>query len=748
MERRDITHFLMGPVPAAVLSILLIATLAMLSAAALQSEVYGVYYSALLGVSVLGIIALLVLIAAHVYRMVLQMRAGVLGSRLTLKLIGIFVLLAMIPLAVVYYISVQFLHRGIDSWFDVRIEQALDDALLLGRISLETVKEERVKRVQDLAASLDLVHSKQAMVRALDDLREQAGFTEITLLSQDGRIIASSNLYTGSLIPNRPSNSVLSRIRQGEIYANLEPTADDNLELHIVIPVYPLDVKQPVRVLQVHEPLPLRYSKLGKSVETAYTEFNKLAYLRGPLKLSFVLTLTLVTLVTLLIAVWAAIFSARALTAPLRDLAEGTRAVTQGEYDKQLPESGSDELGVLVKSFNEMTRKIKQAQTVARNSQRETEDQRTYLETVLTHLSSGVLSFDAKGSLRTLNSAASDILLVDLQQDIGKTLKDLITSYSQLEPFFNVIQNAIDNETPEWRTEVTVVGARGRQVITSRGTKMGASKRRGGGYVVVFDDVTKLIQAQRDAAWGEVARRLAHEIKNPLTPIQLSAERIRHRCMSKLDKAERETLDRATRTISEQVESMKSMVNAFSNYAQLKQMQPEKMDLNQLVEDVVELYRGEGNTVVLDLSLDDRLPLIMADRSRLRQVLNNLLTNARDALANNKNQRIELGTHFVQEVDRSYVELTVLDNGPGFQEALLDRLFEPYVTTKEKGNGLGLAIVKKIVEEHGGTVWAQNRKGIGASLTIRLPMDVQQNRGDSDDLVSPPVDTQTQEKIA
>ncbi len=717
MDLRALLRRLTGPTAAAVLSAALLAALFMLSAAAQHSALFGHWYSALLAVSVAGLAALSVLIAVNVYRMLRQARERVLGSRLTLRLVLLFVLLTVLPLGLVYFISVQFLHRGIDSWFDVRIEQALDDALLLGRASLEAIKEERVRRLQEMSAGLELVSSAEAAAAALDDLREQGGFTEATLLTADGRFIASSNLYEESLIPARPTEAVLSRLRQGQVYANLEPTTDGGLELRIVVPVYSLDMKRPLRLLQVLEPLPLRYSKLGESVQSAFKEYEKLVYLRGPLKLSFVLTLTLVTLIAGLIAAWAAIFSARRLTAPLRDLAEGTRAVAAGDYDKQLPAAGGDELGILVQSFNEMTRRIREAQQAARRSQREAEAQRAYLETVLAHLSSGVLSFSAQGVLRTLNAGVQQILGVDLAPAVGRRLEALAGDHPQLEPLWRTIEAAVAAGRREWQAEVGLFGSRGRQIIMCRGTRIAGR----GGHVVVFDDVTALIQAQRDAAWREVARRLAHEIKNPLTPIQLSAERIRHKYLQKLPEEDRPALDRATRTIAEQVEAMKSMVNAFSNYAQLKHLQPEPTDLNRLVQDVVELYRDPRRGPRLELALDADLPEVPVDRGRLRQVLHNLLINARDALGDGGGA-IEVGTRRVEENGRGYAELWVADDGPGFPAEVMDRLFEPYVTTKAKGNGLGLAIVKKITEEHGGLLWARNREAGGACVSLRLPL--------------------------
>lgn len=723
MDHSTLNRYVTGPVPAFVLSALLIAAIFMLSAAAQHSKVFGGFYSTLLLINVLGIVALLVLILANLYRLARQFRARVLGSRLTLRLLGMFVLLAVIPLAVVYYFSVQFLNKGIDSWFDVRIEQALDDALLLGRTSLEAIKQDQVREVEDMATRLELVETDRAVIQVLEELREEAGYLEITLLSQDGRVIAWSSSDPGALIPNRPSETILSGPRQGKAHANLEPMADSGLLLRVVVPVFPRTVSEPLRLLQVLQPLPLRYAKLGENVQSAFAEYEKLAYLRGPLKFGFILTLTLVTLMTLLIAVWAAIFFSRRLAAPLRDLAEGTRAVAEGDYRKQLPVSSTDELGVLVRSFNDMTRQIHQAQTEARRSHREAENQRTYLETVLAHLSSGVLSFDRHHQLRTQNATASQILGIEVGADKRQRLEQIAGDYPRLGSFCHAILEAMHKDVSEWQSEVTVFGARGRQILLCRGTRLpGQSGRRSGGYVVVFDDVTALIQAQRDAAWGEVARRLAHEIKNPLTPIQLSAERIRHKYLRRLAGPERETLDRATRTIAEQVESLKSMVNAFASYAQPKQIQPEALNLNQLVQDVVELHKEKNSPIEMKLTLGADVPVITVDRGRLRQVLNNLIVNARDALGHTRRPKLEIRTRCAREADCRYVELVVADNGPGYPEDLMDRLFEPYITTKGKGNGLGLAIVKRIIEEHSGTLWVENLSHGGASLTIRLPV--------------------------
>jgi nitrogen fixation/metabolism regulation signal transduction histidine kinase len=750
MESRPLNRALTGMLPLALLSGLLLGALAMMNAATQNSAMFGSLYSVLLVINILGIVLLLALILFNLLHLVTQYRAGVPGSRLTVRLLILFVVLSVVPVSVVFFFSIQTLHRGIDNWFDVRIEKALDDALLLGRTALDALKQDLLKNSQEMAAELEnLTYSRQLgagrpVLSALNNLREQHNVAELTLFAQDGKILAASSDVgpeAGSFVPARPNDTILAQVRQGLPYANLDAVGKAGLRLRVVVPVYAREVGAPVRLLQVLQPLPPRYAKLSESVQSAFAEYEKLVYLRGPLKFGFTLTLSLVALLTMLVAVWAAMFVARRLVAPIRDLAEGTQAVARGDYRKQIPVTSQDEIGVLVASFNDMTRRIHRAQSQIKRSQQEAEIQRTYLETVLAHLSSGVLSFDPRHGLRTHNAAAAQILGSDLAPAVGRTPDWIGTRHPLLAPFTETIEQAMKTGKSEWQAEVALAGHNGRRTLMLRGTRLPGRRGRRGGYVVVFDDVTALIQAQREAAWGEVARRMAHEIKNPLTPIQLSAERIRHKYLKLMPEGERQTLDRATRTIVDQVESLKSMVNAFSDYARQLPLQLESVQLNDLVRDVVELYKSEhgpasdnvlplratdaappGRAVTLKLELADPLPVIRADSRRLRQVLHNLLLNARDALAATAQPRVQLRTQVVGDDERRYVELKVEDNGPGFPESLMGRLFEPYITNKEKGTGLGLAIVKRIVEEHAGTILAENLKRGGASVTIRLPV--------------------------
>ncbi|HKQ30757.1 MAG TPA: ATP-binding protein [Burkholderiales bacterium] len=745
MERPALTRYIAGWLPLTVLSGLLLAALLMMNAATQNSAFFGNWYSWLLLANVIGIVLLLALILLNVFNLIEQYRARAVGARLTLRLVVIFVLLSVLPVSVVFVFSAHTINRGLDTWFDVKIEQALDDALLLGRTALDAFKQDLVKSTLGMAAELEVIAPARrgaldrSAIAALSNLREQHNITELTLFSFDGKIIAASSeaqLGTGSLVPDRPSETVLAQVRQGGNYANVDATVRSGLRLRVVVPVYAREVGAPMRILQVMQMLPPRYAKLGESVQSAYAEYEKLVYLRGPLKFGFTLTLSLVAFITVLIAVWAALFSARRLVAPIGDLAQATRAVAAGDYRMQIPVTTHDELGLLVASFNDMTRRVSRAQTHIKRSQQEAELQRTYLETVLTHLSSGVLSLDMRGVLRTYNAAAAQILGVDLEQVENRPLAAIEKTYPALASFISAINEGFALGKTEWQRQAVLAPDGNARTLIIRGTLLPAPTTRRGGHVIVFDDVTALIQAQRDAAWAEVARRMAHEIKNPLTPIQLSAERVRHKYLAQLPAEERATLDRATHTIIEQVEALKSLVNAFADYGRASHMDPRPVELNELVRDVVELYRAErgvksegiiplravgdpdSTTVMLRLELDPALPAITADAGRLRQLLHNLLLNARDALTGATKPSIRVRTR----AHRDGIELTIEDNGPGFPEPMMRRLFEPYVTSKEKGTGLGLAIVKRIVEEHGGSIEAMNLKDGGAAVTLRLPL--------------------------
>lgn len=709
-----------GPKPIVLLFALLLASIYLMSGATQNSAQFGRLYSLLLAVNMLALALLVALILRNLIQLVQQYRRNAAGSRLTVRLVIMFTVLAVAPVSVVYYFSLEFLNRGIESWFDVRVEHALEDALELGRRSLDDRLREMLRQTRMLAGELADV-PKNAYAIKLNDLRERAEATEMTLLDLQGHVIASSSTDPADIVPSVPNASILRQLRAGLDYAGLDPQRDRGLHVRIAVTVPDTNPTQDDLVLHALYPIAPRINELAESVQKAFTQYKELAYLREPLKYSFTLTLSLVLLLSLLTAVWAAFFSAKRLVAPIRDLAEGTRAVAAGDYDKRLPLPGRDELGFLVRSFNEMTRKIARSRDEARSSQQQVEAERAYLEAVLGRLSSGVLTLDTGHALRTVNSAADHILGIALEHRLGTSLEELPSTYPLLRPLVDAIAPHLQAGGVDWREEVTLLGGGGRKVLMCRGSSLAGVDEFRGGHVIVFDDITALIQAQRDAAWGEVARRLAHEIKNPLTPIRLSAERLRRKYLSRMDGADVEVLDRATHTIVQQVETMKEMVKAFSDYARTPRVRLLPVNINNVIGEVVELYRGDEQTR-FRTRLDPALPAVEADAGRLRQLLHNLIKNAMESRADTERAELEITTRGARDGNGRFVELQVRDNGPGIPKDLLGRLFEPYVTTKRKGTGLGLAIVKKIVEEHGGVLWAENRPEGGACIVIRLPV--------------------------
>lgn len=697
----------------------LLILLYLLSQASQDAGAFSRLYSGLLFAAVLGVVVLTGLILHNVGRLIRQYRQRQLGSRLTVRLVLVFVLLAVAPVTLVYVFSLQALNQGIDSWFDVRVEQALDDALDLSRAALDQRMREHLRQTEQFAGTLRTVSDNMAAIR-LHNLRTQGDVGELTLITRQGHVIASSTADRSRLVPRRPTEAMLLQLRQNQSFVDLATGEEGQLSIRVAAAVDDYEPAAEQRVLYAIYPVSARLSSRAESVQDAYAQYRELRYLRDPLKASFTLTLSLVLLLSLLAAVWGAFFSSRRLLAPLRDLSAGVQAVAAGDYDRQIPSHGRDELGALAASFNEMTRRVAQARDAERRSQQMAEAQRAYLEAVLGRLSSGVIVFDSTLRVRTANTAAGQILSLDPGAVIGSSLAELVTAHPPLGMMAETIRlRAERTEEPEWREEIQLHGASGRQVLMCRGTHL-TTADSGSDHVVVFDDVTTLIQAQRDAAWGEVARRLAHEIKNPLTPIQLSAERLRRRLRQRLDPEDAQVLDRSVETIGHQVDAMKEMVRAFSAYSRSPQLKLVRLDLNRLVEEVSELYRGYTPGVRLLLRTEPRLPLLSADEGRMRQLLHNLLTNALEAVSGGAGSRVTISTRTVPGL-RGQVTLAVSDDGPGIPEALLDHLFEPYVTSKPKGTGLGLAVVKKIVEEHGGTLQASNQPHGGASITVQLP---------------------------
>ena len=721
-----------GNTPIAIVVVLLLTSLYLLSIATHNSLLFGRLYSVLLGTNLLATFLLVGLIGKSVWHLIQQYRQGKTGSRLTTRLVVMFVILSTTPVSVVYYFSLDFLQRGIDSWFDVRVENALTDALELSKTSLGVRTRELLRQTRQMSPRLNAVSNELATL-TLNELRSKSGANELTLFTNDGRIIASSISETTRLLPQQLEDTTLQRLRQGQDDFDLVPIPEIGLHIRIAINMANPDPVLDGRILQLLYPITPRINELAENVQEAFSTVRSLTILRLPLKYSFILTLSLILLLSILTSIWAAFFAARRMVAPISDLVEGTRAVAAGNYEKRLPLPGKDELGFLVRSFNEMTQKISLAQENARVSQQQAESQHSYLEAVLGNLSSGVITLDAHHFLQTTNHAANQILNASLIPYVGHFLDDAIEENQHLQHFIDAIYPNIESKKEQWQEEVTLFTGGGRKILICRGTLVSSSaedENLEGGTIIVFDDVTELVKAQRNAAWGEVARRLAHEIKNPLTPIQLSAERIRHKYLDKMDPEEADILDRSTHTIVQQVETLKEMVKAFSDYARMPTLSLDSIDLNKIIAEVLDLYLYPKNEAFFSVTLDSTNPVIEADIGRLRQLLHNLIKNALEANQENhtesqrgqKEEKVYISTRCAEEHACRYVELKITDTGPGIADEMFDQLFEPYVTTKPKGSGLGLAIVKKIVEEHGGIIYAENAENGGASIIIRLPV--------------------------
>jgi nitrogen fixation/metabolism regulation signal transduction histidine kinase len=738
----------------AIVSILLF----LLSSASANSDFFDKHYSWLLGMNALVAVALFVLVCLLLGRLYNRYKRGKFGSRLTAKLVFMFALIGILPGVVIYLVSVQFVSRSIESWFDVHVESALQSGLNLSHAALESSLGDLSARARTLATEWSEL-SNSAQATQLGRLSDQN--LEASIVTANGQVIASVGGHLGTLVPNLPSPNMLQQARLPRGFSSIESAQDNpdsgkaasasdsnDLRLHVVVEIPPplrsASLQNETHFLQMIQPVPAYLATNAEALGSAYSEYQERSLGRSGLRKIYLVTLTLTLLLAVFGAIASAFLIATDLAKPLLLLAEGTKAVAEGNLSPRPIVATSDELGTLTQSFNLMTRQLYEARASVEKNRSELENAKAYLESVLANMSAGVMVLDGDFRLVTSNQSVARILQYDFSPHIGQPL----TIIDGLAHFAEVIINAFSEQNaqfasgkigPEllhWQQQIEIP----RRVdsgesndsdditLLTRGSRLPVENRTG--YVVVFDDISDVISGQRSIAWGEVARRLAHEIKNPLTPIQLSAERLQMKLEDKLMTQDAAILKKSTDTIVSQVAAMKRMVDDFRDYAKTPPAVLSELDLNVLVAEILHLYLAGDERDMIHASLAPDLPKIMGDATQLRQVIHNLLQNAQDAVMDRSGDpvppRIDLVTERVsyQSSDGlscTAVRLSIADNGSGFSPKILARAFEPYVTSKPRGTGLGLPMVKKIIDEHGGRIDLQNRSDTkGAKILILL----------------------------
>lgn len=702
-------------------------------------------------VVIFSILSILIVISS--VKAVRRLRAREAGSRFTLRLMYAFSLLTIMPVLVVSYFSMNFIGDRIDNWFNVKIEGALDDSLELARSSLDVRVRQHLFNLERVAKALAVTDELDYSV-FLERQMNAMGAYELVLLGSNKRIIVYSGYDTGTLIPHFPADSIFRKLSsRGHMY-QLEPVGNDGLFSRVAVTLKS-GVGREDLILTALFPFSDKEQILAENVQNTYDQYQEINYQRSLIKNGFRLTLLLIMLLSILFSVWAAFLYSQRLTEPVRTLLEGTLAVASGNLQKKLPVAEKDDFSLLARSFNTMTTRLLSARRESEESQQKMTRQHDYLSVVLENLTSGVITFGDDLVIRRINASAAHVLRTPIHKYKGKTLKEMCDSYQELSPFYETVMDHLENNNDlqnkqavlknfkhgekdnqntsrEWQTEISLVLGGTRRTLMCRSAELPALLDGSQGHVLVFDDISEMIQAEHDAAWSEVARRLAHEIKNPLTPIQLSAERLVSRLQPVLDEESADLLKRMTNTIVSQVDTMKKMVNAFSEYARAPALKLKDVDITVLISEVVELYSINQFGAKINLELAESL-LLHIDSDRMRQLLVNLIKNALEATEDNldngrKSASITISTKLEMgrrdSLDKQRYIISVRDNGSGIDDELLPTLFEPYTSTKSKGTGLGLAIVKKIVEEHEGFVFAKNNKSGGATISVHLPLDI------------------------
>ena len=683
------------------------------------SQQFNRIYLWLFGASILAVLILAIIITQRLVWLYLKNKKKEAGIRLTTRMVTTFASLSLPPVLIIYLFSTQILNNYIDSWFDIKIDKALNDSLELGEIFLNTQSKQALDQTKKIAAQLaDIDNPRQAIY--LEKFLDESNATSLSLISASEKILERASIDILDLSTDLPPQNAFRDVRNGTNFTRIETREGSLLQIRVLVKIENvLRVSSNFRYLQGLFAIPKQYSKLAYNIEEAAIGYNQQKYQREQLKNSYNIILALVLLLVMLLALLWAFSAAKNLVAPVRLLYKATERIAEGDYSKTIPVTSNDEIGFLVKSFNSMSSQLAASSALAHRAQTDALNQQLYLQNVLSHLSSGVLSVNKEQRILMANSAALKIVNLKSIDIVNQNIHQLTVKNEGLEPLVELIITKLNDHNEEWQQEILITQKDERKVLVVRGSHIPEQEQDEGGIVVVFDDQTIINQAQRDAAWSEVARRLAHEVKNPLTPIQLSAERLRLRFLKKLPEEDKDVLDRATQTIVSQVDNLKTLVNAFSDYAKAPELKREPRGLNRLIKEAVDLYYISHAGINFDLVLYNPEPTMFIDKVRFSQLLTNLIKNSSES-AEGQELTIKIETRISEQLDNILV-LRFSDNGNGFKQRILEHLFEPYETTKATGSGLGLAIVKKIVEEHGGNIKAYN-DALGAVIEINLPI--------------------------
>ena len=732
--------WLLGVVLTILMSLALV-LLFLLTQATQRWDVYEQNYSLLFGLNTVFAGLLLLVITWFAWRLISRLRQGKFGSRLLVKLAAIFGLVGILPGLLIYGVSYQFVTRSIEVWFDTKVEVALDAGLNLSRSTLESLANELTASVRSASAGLR-GESDSNMPIALEKVREQLDANEVTLWRSNGTVVATVGEARYQLQPERPSASDWRQVRQQGVSWRSEGLDDNSpgmvprMTVLLKMPGTGFQLDEQQQVLQVVKKLPPVLVANALAVLEANREYQERALARNGLQRMYIGTLTLALFLAVFGAVLLAVLLGNQLAKPLLVLAEGVRDVAAGDLRPKPFLQGKDELDGLTRSFADMTQQLSDARNSVERSMAQVDLARSHLQTMLDNLTAGVILLNRDGEILSINPGATRILQIPMAAHVGKPLQAVegleVFGHQVMEQFAEFVgehqQHSLDHWQQSFELDATLPRDRtndfAAQTVSHTTLVARGALLPQGDWLLVFDDISEIVSAQRTQAWAEVARRLAHEIKNPLTPIQLSAERLAMKLQGKLDAADQTLVTKSVKTIVDQVDALQRLVNEFRDFGRLPQARLQALDMNEMLGEMMPLYDNVNAVVPVRWQLQAGLPPILGDAAQLRQVVHNLIQNAQDACAQSPRAQVEVRTEMRPQSQR--VRLSVHDNGSGFSEAVLQRAFEPYVTTKASGTGLGLAVVKKIADEHHARIELKNKlqdelvTGAQVSLSFRL----------------------------